>query len=46
MDKVVAVVNHKYDIMIFMESGKIWRMTMSEFDFRIKFSLVGEVPSR
>lgn len=44
MDKVVAVTSHRGYVLIFMESGRIYRMENSELDFRVSFSLIAEVP--
>lgn len=44
MDKVVAVTSHRGYVLIFMESGRIYRMENSELDFKVSFSLIAEVP--
>ncbi len=46
MDKVIAVTSHMGRLLIFMESGRIYEMVLSQFDFNIKFQLLAEVPQR
>jgi len=47
MDKVVSVVNHRDFVLIFMESGKIYKMEFDNLVYQqITFRLLGEVPNR
>lgn len=43
-DKLVAVVSHMGFLLMFMESGRIYKMNMSEYSFEITFSFIAEVP--
>lgn len=45
MNKVVAVTSFRDYVLIFMESGKVYRLDHSDAGWSIEFRLVGEVPN-
>ncbi len=53
MDKLVQAVHHRGIVLLFMESGKIYKMTISNYNKmtinsypnKTEFKLIGEIPN-